>query len=105
MSAFREEEIMFETFFAKFAGNQIAKKLNLQEGPMEAKKWYQSKTLWAAIYIIASGAYKGVREMLVPGLPEIPGFVDTLMNSVCGVQVVRSRFAAQDQAPIEPIKK
>jgi hypothetical protein len=94
---------MLSKFFAGIAGKFVAKKLKLEDGPMDSKKWWASKTLWAAIYIITTTAYKGVKEMIVPGLPDIPPIVDTIIASVCGVQVVRSRMAAQDQKPIKPL--
>jgi len=64
------------------------------------KSWYQSKTLWAAIYIISATAYKGVKEMLVPSLPDIPPIVDTIISTLCGAQVVKARLNSQNAAPI-----
>ena len=91
---------MFAKLFAKIAGKAVASKLKLEDGPMETKKWFASKTLWAAVYIILSGAYQTVRALLAPNLPEIPPFVDTLMNTLCGVQVVKARMNSQNAKPI-----
>lgn len=44
---------MFEKLIAKFTGKYLAKKANLQEGPMEYKKWYKSKTIWSDIATVA----------------------------------------------------
>ncbi len=92
---------MFKNLIAKLSGKFLANKLKLEDKPMEdSKKWFQSKTLWAAVYIILSGAYQTVRALLIPSLPEIPPFVDTLMNTICGVQVVKSRLNSQTAKPI-----
>ena len=92
---------MFKNFFGKIAGKVLANKLKLEDGPMEnAKHWYASKTLWAAVYIIATTAYKGVKEMIVPGLPDIPPIVDTIVSTLCGVQVVKARLNSQNAKPI-----
>lgn len=42
-------------FILRFAGRQVAKKLDLQEGPMGSKKWYQSKTMWSDVVTVLVG--------------------------------------------------
>jgi len=42
-------------FVLRFAGKQVAKNLDLQEGPMGTKKWYQSKTMWSDAVTILVG--------------------------------------------------
>jgi hypothetical protein len=91
---------MLKKLFAKLAGSLAAKTLKLEDGPMDSKRWYQSKTLWAAIYIILSTAYQTTKALIVPGLPEIPPFIDAAMNALCGVQVVKSRLNSQTAKPI-----
>jgi hypothetical protein len=92
---------MFKDLIAKVAGKFLAAKLQLEDDPMdEKKKWFQSKTLWAAIYIIASTAYKTTKELIAPGLPDIPPFVDAIMDTLCGVQVVKSRLNSENVKPI-----
>lgn len=36
-------------FILRFAGKQVAKQLDLKEGPVGIKKWYQSKVIWSDI--------------------------------------------------------
>lgn len=92
---------MLQKFFAKLAAKLVARKLNLKDGPMEdKKKWFQSKTIWAAVYVISRMAYDGVRTLLIPSLPEIPQIVETIMDTLVGVQVVRSRLHSQSAKPI-----
>lgn len=39
-------------FLLKFIGRQVAKKLDLQEGKVESKKIYKSKTFWSDVMTI-----------------------------------------------------
>ena len=48
--------MIFGHFFAKLAGKFAAKKLKLEDGPMEGtKSWYKSKTLWSDIVTVLVG--------------------------------------------------
>lgn len=40
-------------FILRFVGKHVAKKLELSEGPMDTKKWYQSKTMWSDVVTVA----------------------------------------------------
>jgi hypothetical protein len=45
----------------RFAGKEIASKLDLKEGTiMDTKKWYQSKTIWTAILGVVLGAIQPI---------------------------------------------
>lgn len=44
----------------RFAGREISMKLNLKEGQVDSKKWYQSKTVWAAIVGVILGAVQPI---------------------------------------------
>lgn len=39
-------------FVVKMFGRNVAAKLNLQEGAMPTKPWYQSKTIWSDVVTI-----------------------------------------------------
>jgi hypothetical protein len=41
--------MIFENLIARIAGKAIAKKIDLKEGQVDTKKWYQSKTIWTAV--------------------------------------------------------
>lgn len=71
---------MFENLIAKLAGNWIAKKTNLQEGPMDSKPWYKSKGIWTGIVAGLVGGYNG----LAPSFqwPPIPDFVFVLFGAM-----------------------
>lgn len=71
---------MFDNLLAKIAGKWIAKKADLQEGPMETKPWYQSKTLWTAMVGGLIGVYGAIGSF--HPLPPIPNWVYTLLGSL-----------------------
>jgi hypothetical protein len=86
---------MFKNLFARLAGKAIAKKLDLQEGPMDdKKKWFKSKGVWTGIVTVALGAYELARVNLAPqfgwNLPEVPSVVLTVL----GTMGVYSRMTA-----------
>lgn len=41
--------MIFEGLIARFIGHKISNKIDLQEGIVETKKWYQSKSIWVAV--------------------------------------------------------
>lgn len=91
--------MLFENFFASLIGKRIAKKLDLQEGPMEAKKWYQSKTIWGGIYATVRALYTVVGEVLFPALghaplPPVPPMLDGIVGSAVGGVIVYGRVTA-----------
>lgn len=69
-------------FVLKLAGKKIAKTLNLQEKPVDNKKWYQSKTVWGGVVTVLSGAYELVRANLAPQLPPIPAWLFTILGAI-----------------------
>ena len=71
---------MFESFFAKLAGKFAAKKLNLQEGTVETKKWYLSKGVWTGIATGLLGIYATVQ--VYAGFPAIPEWVFALLGGL-----------------------
>jgi len=75
-----------KNWIVELLAKRAAKKLNLQEGPMdEKKKWYQSKTVLAGIVTVLLGTYEAVKVSLAPQfgwtLPEIPGIVFTILGA------------------------
>lgn len=54
--------MIFENLIAKIAGRAIAKKLNLKEGQVDTKKWYESKTIWTAVVAAALGIIQAVGQ-------------------------------------------
>ena len=91
---------MFKNLLGKIAGKFIANKIQLEDGPVETKKWWKSKTIWAGVYVILRTAYDNTRELLYPGLPAIPPIVDTIVGTIAGAQVLRSRVSAPTNKPI-----
>lgn len=67
-------------FILKMVGRDVAKKLDLQEGAMDTKPWYQSKTIWAAVVSGLIGLYNGVAA--AKGLPPVPEWTYTLLGAV-----------------------
>lgn len=67
-------------FIIKLFGKKIAIELKLQEGTMETKAWYQSKTLWTAVVAGLVGVYGAVSQ--VHPLPAIPQWVLTLLAAM-----------------------
>ncbi len=70
---------MFENVIAKIAGKWIAKKTNLQEGPMDTKQWYESKTIWTAVIGALVGIYGAISS--VHPLPPIPSWIYSLLGA------------------------
>ena len=64
-------------WIAKLIGKFASKKLNLQEGTVETKKWYTSKTVWVGIVTGVLGIY-----MSIPGLPPIPEWVFAILGGM-----------------------
>lgn len=64
----------------KLFGKNIAIKLQLEDGKMEGKDWYKSKTLWAAVVAGLIGIYGGISQ--VHPLPAIPQWVLTLLGAM-----------------------
>lgn len=90
---------MFKELIAKIIAGNIARGLDLKEGPMEDKKqWYKSKTVLAAIAGIVINAYEGVAMGLAPQfgwtLPPISPIVLTVLNGILGPIVIHGRVTA-----------
>lgn len=70
----------------KIIGKQIAKKLKLEDGKMETKKWYVSKGVWTGILTVLIGGYETTRVAVAPqfgwNIPAIPPFVYTLLGAM-----------------------
>lgn len=76
-----------KNLFVKKAANEISKKLDLKEGPMEdGKKWYQSKGVITGITAVLLGTYEMIRVNLAPQLgwhvPEIPPILFTFLGAL-----------------------
>ena len=71
---------MFESFFAKLAGKFLSKKLNLQEGIVETKKWYLSKGVWTGVVTAVMGLYVTLQAQI--GLPAIPEWIFALLGAL-----------------------
>ena len=67
-------------FWERLAGKFLAHKLNLQEGTVETKKWYQSKTIWASVIGGLIGIYGAISS--IHPLPAVPEWVLTLLASM-----------------------
>lgn len=67
-------------------GKKIAKKLDLQEGVVETKKWYQSKTILSDIVTILVALYASIGATLAPTmgwtLPPIPEWVFVILGAI-----------------------
>ncbi len=70
---------MFDKFVAKIIARRIINKIGLQEGTaMETKKWWQSKTLWAAITFVAISGIEAISA--AAGHPvTVPPFVKEVL--------------------------
>jgi hypothetical protein len=42
-------------FLIRFGARQVSKQLDLQEGPMQTKMWFKSKTMWSDIVTVLVG--------------------------------------------------
>ncbi len=72
----------------RFVGRKIGKELNLQEGNMETKKWYQSKAIWSAIIGVILGAVQPISTAF--GHPiTIPAWVFEVLGGM-GVYSLRT---------------
>lgn len=74
-----------KNFIAKMIGKKIAKDLKLEEGNMEKKKWWQSKTIWSDVLTVVSGIYAVLTPVLAAHghtLPEVPGWLIALLGGV-----------------------
>lgn len=69
-------------WIVKIAVRKLAKKINLQEGVVDKKKWYLSKTLWSNVVVVLIGTYELVKANIVPGLPGIPPIVLTILGAL-----------------------
>jgi hypothetical protein len=67
-------------FIIKFFGKRMAVKLQLQEGNLENKKWYQSKTIWVAVVTAVLGLYTAIGAVV--HLPPIPEWIYTLLAAL-----------------------
>lgn len=65
---------------AKLAGKYMAKKINLEEGPMDKKAWYKSKGVWTGIIAGVVGAYNSAAPSFQ--WPPIPDFVYVLLGAM-----------------------
>lgn len=77
---------MLQKLFASLAGKFIAKRLNLKEGQMDSKKWFESKTVWANVVTVLFGIYALVQTNLAPQfnwtLPAIPGWLISFLGAI-----------------------
>lgn len=71
---------MFEKFFAKLAGKFAAKKLGLEDKPMDTKSWWKSKGIWTGIVTGILGIYMTLQPQL--SLPAIPEWVFALLGGL-----------------------
>ena len=76
-----------KNLIVKKAANEVSKKLDLKDGPMEeGKKWYQSKGVITGITAVVLGVYEMVRLNLAPQfgwhVPEIPPVVFTFLGAL-----------------------
>ena len=73
-------------FVLRFIGRTAADKIGLQEGTVENKKWYASKTVWAGVIAVLVSVYNSVGTDLAPvlnfKLPPIPDWVFTLLGAM-----------------------
>lgn len=71
---------MFKTLIAKLAGKFIAKKLDLQEGNMDSKKWWQSKGIWTGVVTVLLAAYAAASAQFK--LPPIPDWIFAILGAI-----------------------
>ncbi len=76
-----------KNLIVKKAANEVSKKLDLQEGPMEeGKRWFQSKGVITGITAVLLGTYEVVRLNLAPQfgwhVPEIPPVIFTFLGAL-----------------------
>lgn len=68
-----------KNFLARIVGRKLSKSAGLKEdSEMEmegTKKWFQSKTVWSGVLVVAMGTYELVKQQFAPNLPEIPGWL------------------------------
>lgn len=74
-------------FVLKILGHTVADKLKLEDGPMDTKKWWQSKGVWTGVVTFLIGAYSLVSVTIMPAighgpLPAIPEWVFTLLGAI-----------------------
>jgi len=77
--------LWLDNMIARMAVKRLAKKLNLQEGKVDSKKWWTSKTMWAGIVTALLGLYelaKPFAEQTGHPLPQIPGVVFTFLGAL-----------------------
>lgn len=67
-------------FVIRLLGREISGKLNLQEGTLDTKPWFQSKTIWTAVVAGLLGLYGAISS--VHPLPLIPSWIYTLLSAV-----------------------
>lgn len=83
-------------FLGSLIGKRIGKSLKLKEDSQmeDSKQWWKSKTIWGGVYMVLRATYEGVKTYLVPGLPPIPGIVDTIVGGIVGTAVIQGRVTA-----------
>lgn len=91
-----------KTFFAKLVAKYFAKKLDLQEGPMDGtKKWYKSTAVWAGVYAVLRGLYVSIQTNLAPQigftLPDVPPIIDGVFSAIIGGVGVHGRVTATEK--------
>jgi len=67
-------------FILKMFGREIATKLNLQEGTVPAKPWYQSKGVWTGVVTALLGTYISLAPQF--HLPAVPDWVFTILGAI-----------------------
>lgn len=71
---------MFKTLFAKLAGKFIAKKLDLKEGNVDTKKWWQSKTIWSGVVTVLLAGYAAASAQFK--LPPVPDWIFAILGAI-----------------------
>lgn len=81
-----------KSFFAKIILGKIVKNIGLEEGKMDSKYWYKSKTIWAAIVTAIIGAIQPISAAF--GHPiVIPSWV---LEVLVGLGLYGLRTASKD---------
>ena len=65
------------SFVLKWIGKGVKDKLDLQEGFMDSKPWYQSKTIWAGVVTGIIGIYNSIAT--AKGWPPVPDWVYSIL--------------------------
>ena len=76
----------FKNLIARKAGKKIAREIGLQEGNVEKRAWFRSKTVWSGVLAVLVAGYNGVREPVGAQfgvtLPPIPEWAFALLGGL-----------------------